>query len=409
MLGLPISKMAKTKKVIINIFKFYDVKRHQFCSQKSGNLMPTLNLNVVMGVLSKKCQMSAIEAEVSFRVIKIILKSFFLHTPEHSVRSAINEALQLKREKGAWIHAANKIIRDFKLYAHIFYFSYPKYENMIKILFDDLYARIKARASPVLYTEYFPNGSIVKHIVEDPFDKRAHTDDNEADKMNCKSYTQNKSCKKFEGWEGMPPKQICVQPQQGSYNLCDLIVCRPDGKRLCEPVANLKPIPRLKTTTQSVKFCTPKPSKLPPKEKNVDLNVSRCFICKAPKLFCYCKTDKVTGLVAVDCSQGPFQCQWVHTATIKNSRASENVCWRAEYHQCPVDCTDSLDFSSSDNDLDDKCERMVCKKKTKKVQVLVSANKLHDSSDDEERLCRVLKSDLMNPLKVACKPQKTVN
>lgn len=398
--GMSITKMVKTKKIIVKIFKFYDVKRHRFCTDDKNLLC----LKTTLKLLCKKCDMTAIEAEVTYKVLKVVVKAFYCHTPQHSIRNPIHEAMVLKKESFAWKHAAHKIARYFRAYVHIFYYSHPDYENLVQKLFEDLYEKIKARASPVVITEFFPNGSIAKRLIEDPTGKNPSKQQSTKDKCNnaLELWPDANRLVKFMGWNEVPQKHLPVRPCKKEYGLCSLITYdrKPKNTYNNELKAAMEGV--ISTKTEPPVTHNPrKDSKTATTIKKMEMSLPRCLKCNAPKLLCFCNVDKVTGVVAVDCSQGPYQCQWVLMTKPQRTVVDEvdGVCRRAEYHQCPIDCenTTDSDFTSlsSDDNICDECDQ--CSETVnhrKRLDVLVSANTLHDSSDDEDKLYSLMKKDL---------------
>lgn len=337
--GIHRCKAKASKHFIVDAFQFYDVKRHttKHINEYENGIGRT---NFVRD-LEKNCLMTTMEALLAYVIVKRAIKSFYHNTPEHGLRNAVAEALHIKEQEQIWIHAAKRIIQIFKTYKHEFFRANNNYRNQIINIFKSLHDRMKSRADPVIVDDCHVTGCGKKRVII-----KTKSSQENSNKIN-KGATYERPLSRDQ------QKKIFVLKSCHSLpNPCPV---------LCN---NRK---EQQTSLTDMKF----------KAKTIcnktDRKLQFCKQCKCPQILCDCKIQQNTGLLAIDCSQGPFQCQWVHT----NKRRKSDLCIeKPEQHICPVDCQlayvpsgyklhyESMDmdemYESSDND--DKVERITTSK-----------------------------------------------
>uniref|UniRef100_A0A1I8MYB8 Uncharacterized protein n=1 Tax=Musca domestica TaxID=7370 RepID=A0A1I8MYB8_MUSDO len=309
-----------TKGIVVNAFQFYDTKRHRFESSENEN---SIYREQIVGQFERDCQMTRVEALLAYCIVKRAVKAFYHGTPDHSIRNPIREAVILKEQEFIWLHAARRTILLFGRYSHLFFNAQRNYPTQILNIYKGLHGRISDRADPVIIEDYHPRGC-VKKIIHGT--RSLPKGGNKTPK--CVDKCQ-KSAELREYIENLPPKRWPIESPLTPSNAAPLA---------CHNQRNNEP------------EVTP-PNKR--KEiKNKDLKVERCSQCNCPKLMCDCDIDPDTGVVAIDCSQGPFECQWVRMD--KEDRPDPCI-EKPEFHQCPIDC-DRRENSSSDSDSSEYCE-----------------------------------------------------
>ncbi|XP_073837773.1 uncharacterized protein [Musca autumnalis] len=363
--GIHRCKAKLTKDIIVKAFEFYDIKRHQFESPENEN---SIYREHIVGDFESECQMTRIEALLAYCIVKRAVKAFYHGTPDHSIRSPIREAVIVKEQEFIWLHAARRTVFLFERYAHLFFDAQRNYPKQILSIYKELHGRLSNRADPVVIEDYHPRGCIRKII----HGTRSPTKKSE-EKAKCVKTCQ-KSAELREYIENMPPKSWPIKSTVSVTNLSGggPLVCH--NQRMMANECDGIP-----------------PSKKRKEIKNQDLNVARCAQCNCPQLMCDCDIDRDTGVVAIDCSQGPFECQWVR---VDKQDKPDPCIEKPEFHQCPVDC-EQVENSSGDSDTSEYCE---CSAESEKDSdddsVSNKTQEEFESSDNEENLTRIMPKNL---------------
>lgn len=354
--GIHRCKAEATKSTIVKAFQFYDVKRHQFEEMSFG-----ISREDIVCSFRRKCSMTYMEALLAYDIVKRAVKAFYNDTPDYSVRSPVAEAVILKEHQYAWQHAARKTARLFEKYENVFFNAHHCYSQQIVKIYNQLFDRIRNRADPVIVEDFHPRGCVRK----------------ESKNQKCVVKCQKEKLQEYI--KNLPTKTFPIKNDELSTQMCDLVF-------------NTKSSPKSKY----------EPKKVEKKPKNVDLNLPRCYQCNCPKIICDCAIQPDTGIVAIDCSQGPFECQWFR---IDKEDKPDPCIEKSEFHQCPVDCL-STDESSESNDGTGYCE---CSNESDSEE---SDNKgvereVYEMSDNEENINRMMPTDM--PKRVNCHKHQTRN
>ncbi|XP_061401732.1 uncharacterized protein LOC133337529 [Musca vetustissima] len=321
--GIHRCKAKLTKGIVIKAFEFYDNKRHRFENSDNEN---SIYREHIVRDFECECQMTRVEALLAYCIVKRAIKAFYHGTPERSIRNPIREAVILKEQEFIWLHAARRTILLFERYSHLFFNAQRNYPAQILKIYKGLHARLSERADPVVVEDYHPRGCVRK-IIQGT--KSPPTTNEETPKCveRCR-----KSSNLKEYIENLPPK---------SWPIKSPLTLRNSGPLVCHNQRIMD--------IQSEDFTRPKKRR---EIRNKDLNVERCAQCNCPQLMCDCDIDRDTGVVAIDCGQGPFECQWVRMdREDKPDPCIENP----EYHQCPVDCEQNK-TSTDESDTSEYCE-----------------------------------------------------
>lgn len=318
--GINPCKAKATKSVIINAFEFYDIKRHRFNVIEERSICR----HDLICNFKCECMMTPLEALIAYNIIKRAVKAFHHGTPDHSIRSPITEAVILKEHEFIWQHAATRTIQMFEPYENVFYQAHRNYDKEIVEIYRKLYERLKNRSDPVIVKDCQPRGCVRKVIIGTKSPPKL-----EKEKNACVE-----KCSKIDNMRNfinnLPDKTFPLISDDDLYKKFDA-----SGK---------KEIIKLS-------FAAKLPVKRSKKPKNIDLQLPHCYQCNCPQLICDCNVEKDTGLLAIDCSQGPYECQWFRMdKQDKPDPCIEN----RELHQCPVDCLTSE--SSSESDKSEYCE-----------------------------------------------------
>ncbi|KAM7356584.1 uncharacterized protein ACRADG_002264 [Cochliomyia hominivorax] len=335
--GIPLCKAKLAKPVVISSLKFYDIKRHRFSAVEQDGLCK----NYITNIFKCECLMTSIEALVSYMITKRAIKAFFHGTLDYSIRNPITEAVILKEQEFIWQHAANRTIHLFEPFEHAFYNANSNYEKKINEIYKRLYERLKQRADPVVIVVDHPKGCI-KKVIEGT---------KSPEKMNKE-------------------KPICVEKCRGSEILRTYVNSLP---------AKVFP---LKDRLQL-------PPKKDKKPKNIDLNLERCYQCNCPQLICDCNIEPETGKLVIDCSQGPFNCQWFR---VDKQNKPDPCIENRELHQCPVDCATS--DSSSESDESQYCECADEEVWSENEKVADGEAEEFENNDNEQHLDKFVVKDL---------------
>uniref|UniRef100_A0A1A9V402 Uncharacterized protein n=1 Tax=Glossina austeni TaxID=7395 RepID=A0A1A9V402_GLOAU len=364
--GIPSCKAKIARSIVVKAFQFYDVKRHRFCVKPEED--GSLHRGDIVHEFQCRCRMSRLQGLLAYALLKRVMKAFFLQTPDHSIRSAITEALVIKERRYAWEHAARKSIRVFEHYRHAFFKSCPDYEERIFQTYRELYERLYKRADPIIVEDYHPRGCRTRIIIGTQSPPKY-----EEEKQKCVEKCQRTNDLR-EYLKTLPAKTLPIAARCFTLPLPCNLICPPKiAKKTYEQCENEEKGRRKKKEA-----------------KNVDLNLPRCYQCDCPKIICDCDIDPNTGIVATDCSQGPFQCQWIR---MDKAERPDPFIRKPEFHECPVDCL--ISYSSSDSLVSDCCK---CPTDDEDKLVISSSDECEDivyaSSDNEEKLEKLMKKDL---------------
>ncbi|XP_023292720.2 uncharacterized protein LOC111676068 [Lucilia cuprina] len=319
--GIHRCKAKASKSTVIKSFQFYDIKRHRFdvaIENEKG-----ISRNDMICNFQCKCMMTYIEALLAYGIVKRAVKAFYHGTPDFSIRSPITEAVILKEQEFIWQHAATRTVQLFEPYEHIFFNAHQNYAQLIVKIYKELHNRIKSRADPVLIEDYHPRGCVKKVVIGTKSPPKL-----DGEKPRCVE-----KCGKIEEMKNyikiLPDKKF---PLKNVSKSCEFIF---GYKKLSPP-----PLPPSEAQTNIKKTA-----------KKYEVNLPRCYQCNCPKLICDCDIETDTGILAIECSQGPYQCQWVRID--KNDKPDPCI-EKRELHQCPIDCPTSE--SSSEEDENQWCE-----------------------------------------------------
>uniref|UniRef100_A0A1B0AVN6 Uncharacterized protein n=1 Tax=Glossina palpalis gambiensis TaxID=67801 RepID=A0A1B0AVN6_9MUSC len=370
--GIPTCKARIARSIVVKAFQFYDVKRHRFCVKPEED--GSIHRKDIVDEFQCRCWMSRLQGLLAYALLKRVMKAFFLQTPDHSIRSAIIEALVIKERRYAWEHAARKSIRVFEHYRHAFFKACPNYKERIFQTYRELYERLYKRADPIIVEDYHPRGCRKRIIIGTQSPPKY-----QEEKQKCVQKCQRTNELK-EYLKTLPPKRLPIAASCFKLPLpCNLI---------CPPKIAKKKYENVKSYEQCE--YEEKMRRKRKEAKNVDSNLPRCYQCDCPKIICDCDIDPTTGIVATDCSQGPFQCQWVR---MDKAERPDPFIRKPEFHECPVDCL--ISYSSSDSAVSDCCK---CPTDDEDKLIISSSDECEDivyaSSDNEEKLEKLMKKDL---------------
>ncbi|XP_065362240.1 uncharacterized protein LOC135955803 [Calliphora vicina] len=317
--GIHRCKAKAAKCIVIKAFKFYDIKRHRFDVIEDAGICRS----DMICEFQCKCMMTHIEAMLAYCIVKRAVKAFYHGTPDYSIRSPITEAVILKEQEFIWQHAATRTINVFETYEPLLFHAHQNYAKQIVKIYQELHDRLKSRADPVVIEDFHPRGCVKRVIIG----TKSPTN------LNNEKPLCVEKCEKIVQMntfiENLPNKEF---PLENASNSCDLI----GGFR--------------KTSASTLPINVQEKRKKKP--KNIGLNLPRCYKCNCPQLICDCNIEKDTGIVAIECSQGAYECQWFR---IDKHDEHDPCTEKRELHQCPVDCPTSESSSESD-----ECEYCEC-------------------------------------------------
>ncbi|XP_039967545.1 uncharacterized protein LOC120779411 [Bactrocera tryoni] len=307
--GIHQAKAKAAIDVIIYSFIHYDEIRHRIDTVPRKRLCK----EDLIHDLGRKCLMSRMEAQLTYSIIKRAFKAFYHGTSEGGIRNPMLEAQMVHSQECLWVHAAKRTAQIYASYEGMFFTAQKNYESLIKCVYKKLYDRMQSRSSPLVLSDCSCTGCVQRTVVELPKPSKSmysiHGPINEEDSTNLR-----------------------VLP----------VVSGSDLDQTCD-VKGYVSTKGLRTDDGTA--------------SSTSVNLPRCYKCNCPRLICDCDVELETGVVNVECGQGPYKCQWVRMD--ENDEVLKKPCLELpEEHECPIDCDGESAICDPECECD--CESCEC-------------------------------------------------